>query len=201
MIWLDFYHHYCIKVNLLLWRSHLLFSEQNFAQSAESLLQDCRRHCATRTVLHTDRRVLAFMMSFWHCIPGDDESSACAGLNTSSCADLTGSLNAQRRDIRQTVDVTVNADNAALPVFSSHVHQHHNIPKVQISIVCHRKVHLHMWTNVPFSTVITVIVSALKCVKNELKLVLPAVKCSVWGGLLSEQQVHLSPFSPNTLSF
>lgn len=172
------------KVNLLLWQSRLLFSEQSLAQSAESLLQDCRQHYSDKTLSHADKQVSVFrimLVSIQWRLPGDDESIAWAGLNTSSPADLTRGLNTQRRGVCQTVDVSVNADNAGLPVFSTHVHQHHNISKVQISIVRHWKVHLHTWTNMTFATV--VFISVLK----ELKLILPAVKCSAWGGLLSEQ--------------
>lgn len=81
------------------------------------------------------------------CAPSNDEGSACAGLDSSSCTDSTRGLKARRGDLCQTVDVSINADCAALPFFSSHIHQHHNITKVQFSITGHSKIHLQTRTN------------------------------------------------------
>ena len=76
-------------------------------------------------------------------VPGNDEGSACAGMNTYSCTDFTWGLNGRRRSLGPTVNVCINAHRAARPVFSSHIHQHDNISKMQPSIVCHSKIHLH----------------------------------------------------------
>lgn len=95
------------------------------------------------------------------CVPGNDEGSACAGLNTSPCTDSTWGLNARQRDPRQAVHIHVNAHCTALPVFSSHVHQHHNIAKVQSSIICHSEIHLHTWTNTTIIIITTLITIVL----------------------------------------
>lgn len=101
------------------------------------------------TLHHTDNvsqvLTLQFLLkSFSGCLPGDDKSSANAGLNASSSADPTWYLNARRRCLYQIVDIGVDAESAVLPVCSSHIHQHHNISKTQLSIDCRREIHLHM---------------------------------------------------------
>lgn len=136
--------------NLLLLQSHLLSSRQSFAQKAELILQDCHLHCSKRSNVqfhiwkcyHVCWTVCRHSLSVFVRLPANDEGSACAGLNTSSCTDSTWGLNARWRDLCQTVNVCINAYCTALPVFTSHVHQHHNIPKVQSSIFCHRELHL-----------------------------------------------------------
>ncbi|TNN63285.1 hypothetical protein EYF80_026536 [Liparis tanakae] len=67
-------------------------------------------------------------------VPGNDEGGAHAGLNTSPCTDSTWGLDARRRRPPQAADVGVDAHRTALPLASSRVHQHHNVPEVQPSI-------------------------------------------------------------------
>lgn len=161
----------CVLIHLLPWQSHLLFSGQSFAQNAELILQGCHLHCNhTTSFTGVHLAVLPCMLMEFEvfvCVPGNDEGSTCACLN-SSCADSTRGSNARRRSHGQTVDICVNAYCTALPVFSAHVHQHYNIPKVQSSIICHTEIHLSTWTNtiIISITIITVILLLLMVLLN-----------------------------------
>lgn len=111
-------------------------------------------------------------LSVFVCAPGNDEGSACAGLDSSSCTDSARGLKARRRGLCQTVDVGINADCAAPPFFSSHVHQDHNIAKLQFSIIGNSQIHLHTRTN----TIIIIITFPICIVILLLLVMVPLIR-------------------------
>lgn len=79
-------------------------------------------------------------------VPGNDKSGSCTGLN-SPRADSARGLNAGSSTHAHTVNVCVDANCTTVPGFSSHIHQNHNISKVQFPIICDSETNLNTWTD------------------------------------------------------
>lgn len=86
-----------LHISLPLWQSRSAFSEQNVAQNAGRIRQDSHQHCGRpKTVSPRAVRAKGFCWFEEH-LPCNDESSACARLDSSSCTDPTRHWNAGRR--------------------------------------------------------------------------------------------------------
>lgn len=72
-----------------------------------STLKSHKQHCKSTSVSITMCAEVSVGVFF--CVPGNYEGSACTGLNTSSCTDITWGLNAGRRHLCHIVNVCINA--------------------------------------------------------------------------------------------
>lgn len=136
-------------IYLLLQRSHSWSLRRTSDRNVVLIPRDCRQHCNH----NISTCVLACLpMRFRGFVPGNDESGSCTGLD-SSRADSAGGLNAGSRTRSHTVNVCVDAYCTALPGFCSHIHQHHNISKVQSSVICDTETNLNTSADSGISTV------------------------------------------------
>lgn len=139
----------CVCIYLLLQQSHSWSLRRTSERNVVLIPRDCHQRCNH----NISRCVLACLpMRFRGFVPGNDESGSCAGLN-SPRADSAGGLNARSRTHFHTVNVCVDAHCTGLPGFSSHIHQHHNISKVQSSVICDTETNLSTSADSGISTV------------------------------------------------